>query len=546
MGISGEPPSGELPPMPKPEGLSPKPPEAKTPEAQPLGQAEQAIVSRIDKDGDPDLTLQDLAKPEVSQATVSRAEIKPSASSSTEAAGMDLDPRYKVIQGELKQKWLQEHPGQDFLSEAGQNYNLGYVDLKQKHLSTLKSDTERLFREKYTEDAKVYDQKEKSRVYDNPSDDPAIKQTEEDILATNLDPQVRNANTVSGIDNYGNVWNRVNTRETIHAWSKFIDQYPEKAKVYAEKGHTELKKAFEGREKQRQQREKQQTTLTEKAQIVKAKHEAKRVSSAQEVSKRIHEQVAGSTKALTLEDLERRRQELKNHPQLSSKTLTDTLVGVDKQATFSWAQTDKIVGRTWEQPDSWASEIEARKGRVAQVAKEIIDSDGNPQTMERIFHPEKTSERIKLTAIMGPAGPMYYVDDGTHRIAASMAAGIAEIPCDVKGISYPLEQVATDGYQAEDWERKIDKGLIDGEIQDYISENGRKMKKLIIRSEILPWIRTTSQTDLIKISRVYEQLYPGSLDNLTVPKQTLLDPIANNYYMAGRWEEWVRMNQPKS
>lgn len=62
------PPSGELPPMRKPEKpLAHKPPEVEAPKVTPLGQTEQAMVTRIDKDGDPDLVLQDLTKAEVGQ-----------------------------------------------------------------------------------------------------------------------------------------------------------------------------------------------------------------------------------------------------------------------------------------------------------------------------------------------------------------------------------------------------------------------------------------------------------------------------------------------
>lgn len=34
-------------------------------------------------------------------------------------------------------------------------------------------------------------------------------------------------------------------------------------------------------------------------------------------------------------------------------------------------------------------------------------------------------------------------------------------------------------------------------------------------------------------------MYPGTLDNLPIPKEALLDPVANNYFMAGRWQEWL-------
>src|SRR3989338_578335 len=95
----------------------------------------------------------------------------------TPAEGMDLDSRYQTIKDELRQKWLDEHPDQDIFSFDAQNYTLGYVDPKQRHIPTLKSDTENAFREKYNDDARAYDEKEKSRVYENPSRDPVVINT---------------------------------------------------------------------------------------------------------------------------------------------------------------------------------------------------------------------------------------------------------------------------------------------------------------------------------------------------------------------------------
>lgn len=282
----------------------------------------------------------------------------------------------------------------------------------------------------------------------------------------------------------------------------------------------------------------------EEVQINPPLYEAEQVQSEEEIGYRIKKQIPDAAQALDHDDLEKRRQELKTRPQIGSVALTDTLVGVDQSSKFAWVPTDKIVGKTWENPDGWASEIEARKGRVVQVAGEIINSGGDQKVMEHVFHINKAGERIKLTAINGPSGPMYYVDDGTHRVSACMAAGLTEIPCDIKNITYPLEQIALNGEQVEDWRIKIARGLIDGEINEHTDAKGNKMQKLVVKSEVLPWIRTTAQHNLLKISRIYEKLYPGSLDNLKIPRDALIDPVANNYFMLGRWEEWTQ-SHPK-
>lgn len=273
-------------------------------------------------------------------------------------------------------------------------------------------------------------------------------------------------------------------------------------------------------------------------------NELETVKSEEEIAQRLKEQIPQYTKEATDEELDARRQTLREKPQLSGFTLKDTLVGLPQETQFAWVQVDKIVGRSMKTQDGWSDEIAARQGRVVQVARNLINS--NAQNIEEIFHPARPMERIKITQIPGPSGPMYYVDDGTHRVSGAMTAGLKEIPAEVKKISYPLEDIAPidpdkQSYQIYEWEKLIELGLVDGKVVDHVFSDGTKGKKLIVQKEVLPWIRS-SQGDLIEISHVYEQLYPGSLDNLPIPKEALLDPIANNFYRAGRFEEWRTIN----
>lgn len=375
-----------------------------------------------------------------------------------------------------------------------------------------------LFQQQNPDISRLYAIREKTRTYRDP----------DGVINPNLDPAYP-----GGL---------VPATET-QGLRDFAKQYPEKAAAYAEV-NPKLKAVLEQVNRTSVENA-TSTPVIETALPPVKKHETEPVVST-DIGRKIKEQVSDSMKTLSKGDLEKQRLELRDRPQLGKQALVDTLVQVDQEPTFTWVQTDKIVGRSYEQPDSWASEIEARKGRTVEVAKEIIDSDGNATAMEHVFHPDTPTQRIKLTGIDGPAGPMYYVDDGTHRVEGSMLAKLAEIPAEVKGVSYPLEQTAVDESQVYDWQRKIELGLIDGEIQDYTSENGNPMKKLVVKSETLPWIRTTSQTDLLKISKVYEELYPGSLDHLKIPRQALVDPIANSYFMAGRWEEWLQKQEEVS
>lgn len=76
--MSDQLPSGELPPIAKPEvPVAQNPPEIKAPEVKPLGQAEQSIVARIEKDGDPDAVLQDIVEAKKPSEQASKPEVQP-------------------------------------------------------------------------------------------------------------------------------------------------------------------------------------------------------------------------------------------------------------------------------------------------------------------------------------------------------------------------------------------------------------------------------------------------------------------------------------
>lgn len=238
--------------------------------------------------------------------------------------------------------------------------------------------------------------------------------------------------------------------------------------------------------------------------------------------------------------LEERKKALIERPIIDSNNFKEVIATPENEPVFSWVETKKIVGRPFSEqnPGGWSFEYEKRKGRIVEVAKELSGADQNKKNIEYVFHPEKPNERIKLSSINGPGGPIYSVEDGTHRVAGAMVAELSEIPCDVAIIKYPLEQITPVENDAEDWQKKIDMDLIQGKIEVLEDKNGKKIYKLIVEKETLPWIRVVLQQKLSKISQIYEKVYPNSLDNLSIPKDALIDPIANNYFMAGRWEEW--------
>jgi hypothetical protein len=271
-----------------------------------------------------------------------------------------------------------------------------------------------------------------------------------------------------------------------------------------------------------------------------------------EVAKRISEQIRKNRDDnlnFDTESLNKRQTLLAERPVIDSGDFKDITSADNFKTTFSWVQLNKIVGRpsAAQNPGGWSFEYSARKGRIAEIAEELSRTNEDVEAVEHVFHLRKPSERIKLYAIEGPMGPMYTVEDGTHRVAGSMAAELQEIPCDVKRAEYPLLQITSSEEDYMDWQAKIKMGLIDGSIEISEDETGNKSYELTVQSEVLPWIRTSSQNKLIEISKLYEELYPGSLDELEIPRDVLLDPIANNYFMAGRWAEWDQKfaNKPK-
>lgn len=112
------------------------------------------------------------------------------------------------------------------------------------------------------------------------------------------------------------------------------------------------------------------------------------------------------------------------------------------------------------------------------------------------------------------------------------------MPAEVFKAKYPVIHETYDEDVIYEWQKLIDRGLVQGSIEKTEDISGKTKYSVKIEKEVLSWIRS-SQNNLIKISKLYEKMYPGTLDNLPIPKEALLDPVANNYFMAGRWQEWL-------
>lgn len=125
--------------------------------------------------------------------------------------GMENDPRISTIKQELTRAWELLHGSRfdkaGILSGDFQEYIYGNpADLKQgKNPASLDDRAKQVFRERFPDDARAYDEQEKVKIYDDPNQDPSLKSVEEEILRrTNTDPEVNQART-----KYGEVWTRV-------------------------------------------------------------------------------------------------------------------------------------------------------------------------------------------------------------------------------------------------------------------------------------------------------------------------------------------------
>lgn len=257
------------------------------------------------------------------------------------------------------------------------------------------------------------------------------------------------------------------------------------------------------------------------------------------------------------QDLKSRWSNLSQQPIIDNHFFVRALMRIyaEEENSFFWVETNKIIGRPFakDSSDGWSREYNGRKGRIIQIVMNFLRGvlqgrdDMVEAEIEHVFHQNRPGERIQLLVLEGPGGPIYLVEDGTHRVAAAKLLGLEHIPCAVKRIKYPLRQKTTDQEMFDHWRRLINLGLIQGKLQYSHSNGSTTTYEIQVTSELLPWIRVY-QYEFLRINEIYETVYPNSLENLSIPRDVLLDEIANNYFMAGRWQEWEQKfsNNPRN
>lgn len=246
---------------------------------------------------------------------------------------------------------------------------------------------------------------------------------------------------------------------------------------------------------------------------------------------------------LTPEALRERQQQLKELPFVSARdTQMLTERAGNRESTFSFVPTDAIIGTVSPAFENWASEYDTRNGRVVEVASAL--QRGTEEDVEHVFHPTTIeNDGIKLAKMTGPEGHALYVAlDGTHRTAAAKLVEMSHIPATVEDVSESAETKTRDKQLANQWEQRIQAGLIKGHV-----EQNKDDDSYVLHAEecTVPWI-VLPQASAIAMSKEYKFLYPDTLKNVksfttgeTIPEDVFLDPIAMNFFVAGRWEEYT-------
>lgn len=252
--------------------------------------------------------------------------------------------------------------------------------------------------------------------------------------------------------------------------------------------------------------------------------------------------IPAEIKSADREALETRQKKLTDLPYMSGQKARDVLDYKGEDEGFMMVDTDAIIGSVSPAFKNWSTEYESRRGRTADVAEKLIE--GTEESIDYVFHVKNDpANGIKLKKLSGPDGDLFFVEDGTHRVAGSKLARLPRLPAQVENMSNLSEVRTTDEILKSDWERMIRKGLIKGTIEE-TDASGTKFFNLKIDSQVLPWMNLP-QWNAIKLTEHYLERYPGSLNDVKslttgeiIPKKALLDMVAMNFYLAGRWEEY--------
>ena len=502
------------------------------------------------------------------------------------------DPDYIRIKEEINNKWLKSSGYEEFSFEH-QNFLLG--DATNPGYKTLDMLVEESFAAEYPKKMQEYKEGERIKVYDSVTEDPAYIELQDEITR-----RVNNNSAVRQAARSGLGWeeqNRAYNRENFSGIRRFVDQFPEKAQGYAKKWYDFVKKnpevesmnnavwqewcnenpgndvvdkvrdiamAVEGGKRRRKIDNLQKPVHAVGGEIArirgdldlpepvneKTPHTKDLENLSHLINEGVHRAIRQIPEDVLLADketLEGMQEELKNLPYLSSNKTQELIAYSGEDEGVVMVETSKVVGSVSGAFRNWATEYDSRKGRVVAVAERIIE--GTEGSIEHIFHLSNPEDGIKLKRISGPEGDLFIVVDGTHRVAGAKLVQLPELPAQVEKMPDLSETRTTDSQLKGQWENRIERGLIDGKIEetetvDPTTGVKKKTFNLEIKAQVLPWA-ILSQQSFVDMTKFYLNHYPNALDNIKslktgekIPKEVFLDGIAMNYYLADRWSEY--------
>lgn len=242
-------------------------------------------------------------------------------------------------------------------------------------------------------------------------------------------------------------------------------------------------------------------------------------------------------KNLSTEELEDRQEELDKLPYLSQEVFSDLVYPRGTNLGVLMVGTKDIVGSISSVFKNWSTEYDSRKGRAVNIAEQLINP--TPESIDNVFHINNPSLGIRLRELSTPEGSLFFVIDGSHRVAGCKLAQVQRIPAFVEKIPERKVISTNSNFLKSDWEKRIKCGLIAGYIKEEIDEDGGKGYVLNIETQLLPWMYLP-RNQLVKMNRFYFNHFPKakSLRSLvnkeSLPNDLLTDEMVK--YAMGKQE----------
>lgn len=258
--------------------------------------------------------------------------------------------------------------------------------------------------------------------------------------------------------------------------------------------------------------------------------------SIEEVVSSVESGIPQDVKSLTKEELIEKQTELKELPYLSVETFFELVYFSGEDLGLIMVDTEDIVGSISGVFKDWSTEYDFRKGRNVAVAQQLINP--TPESVDRIFHVSEPwfQNGIKLRQLSTPEGNIYFVIDGSHRVAGCKLAKLNRIPAFVETIPEAKKISTNSNILKSQWVEKIKSGLIEGNIEIAKNRKDGNSYVLNIQSQILPWMYL-SNNKIVELNKFYFGHFPQArnlnspLTGEPIPKEVLTDSFLFSNYL---------------